>query len=148
MTPTRPVVVDTNCVVSRAISLTGAAAEILRRWEAGEIDLAVSEAVLAEYERTLGYERVQRRHGKSLAEVREIVAGFREFAIVVEPRETPPIVADDPDDDKFLWCAAAAGASYIVTRDEHLLKLRVFRGIRILSPAAFLALLDAPPEDE
>ena len=42
------IVVDTNCVVSQAISPTGAPAEILRRWRAEELDLAVSEAILAE----------------------------------------------------------------------------------------------------
>ena len=146
--PALLVVVDTKCVVSRAISSSGAAAEILRWWRAGKIDLAVSEAILAEYKRALGYGRVRRRHGKSVAEVRELVAEFREFAIVVEPAETPPIIAEDPDDDKFLWCAVTAGAQYIVTRDEHLLSLRVFAGIRILSPAAFLAVLDASPGDE
>lgn len=77
-----------------------------------------------------------------------MLAEFREFAVLVEPTETPPIVPDDPDDDKFLWCTATAGARYVVTRDEHLLRLRVYRGIRILTPAAFLVLLDAPPEDE
>lgn len=142
------IVVDTNRVVSQAISRGGAPAELLRRWRAGVLDLAVSEAILAEYERALLYERVRRRHGRGVEEVREIVAEFREFALPVEPSETPPIVADDLDDDKFLWCAAAGGARYVVTRDEHLLRLRAYRGIRILTPAAFLALLGAPPEDE
>jgi len=142
------IVFDTNCVVSTAISPIGAPAEIRRRWRETAFDLAISEAILAEYERALSYERVRRRHGKSAAEVREIVAEFREFALLVEPAETPAIVGDDPDDDKFLWCAVAAGAGFVVSRDEHLLKLRVYQGIRILSPAAFLALLDALPEDK
>ena len=146
--PTLLVVVDTNRVVSRAISSSGAAAEILRRWRAGAIDLAVSEAILAEYERALGYGRVRRRHGKSAAEVHEFVAEFQEFAIVVEPAEMPPIIAEDPDDDKFLWCAGTAGAQHVVTRDEHLRSLRVFAGIRILSPAAFLDVLNGLPGDE
>ena len=58
------IAVDTNCVVGQAISPTGAPAEILQRWRAEELDLAVSETILAEYERALGYERVSRRHGK------------------------------------------------------------------------------------
>lgn len=141
------IVVDTNCVVSRAISSTGAPAEIVRRWRAGAFDLAVSDAILAEYERALTYERVRRRHGKSAEEVREIVAEFREFAVLVEPEETPAIIAADPDDDKFLWCADAAGAEIIVSRDDHLLTARTYHGARILSPAAFLSWLDAaaPP---
>lgn len=142
------IVLDTNGVVSRAISRTGAPAAILGRWREEAFDLAVSEAILAEYERALGYERVRRRHGQSVEEVRETIAEFREFAVLVEPAETPAVVADDPDDDKFLWCAETAGAAFVVSRDKHLLQLRTYKGIRILTPGAFLALLDAPPDDE
>ena len=115
---------------------------------AAQLDLAVSEAILAECERALGYDRVSRRHGQGVEEVRQIVAKFREFAVLVEPVATPPIVGGDPDDDKFLWCAETAGAGFVVSRDEHLLKLRVYEGIRILTPAAFLAVLDVPLEDQ
>jgi putative PIN family toxin of toxin-antitoxin system len=136
-----PIVVDTNVVVSQTISLTGAPAEILRRWREGQLELAVSEAILGEYARALSYERVRARHRKSAAEIAGIVAELREFAILVEPEETPAVIADDPDDDKFLWCADTAGAEFIVTRDEHLLRLRNYRGAQIASPAAFLAVL-------
>lgn len=81
------------------------------------------------------------RHRKSAAEIAGIVADLREFAILVEPEETPAVIEDDPDDDKFLWCADTVGAEFIVTRDEHLLRLRNYRGVQIVSPAAFLALL-------
>ena len=38
---------------------------------------------------------------------------------------------------------AAGGAQYIVTGDEHLLKLGEYVGIRVLTPAAFVALKEA-----
>jgi predicted nucleic acid-binding protein len=51
--------------------------------------------------------------------------------------ETP-----DPGDEKVLECALAADAEKIVTGDKkHLLPLRSFRGIAIVSPAAFLRAL-------
>lgn len=136
-------VIDTNGVVSSAISPTGAPAEILRRWRQEQLELAVSEAILAEYERALNYERVRIRHRRSPEEIRELVEEFREFALLVTPVETPAIIEADPDDDKFLWCADAAGAEFIVTRDEHLLRLGRYKAIRLLSPAAFLEFLRA-----
>ena len=142
------IVIDTNGVVSRTISRTGAPGEILRLWRRGELELAVSEAILAEYERALSYERVRERHGRSAEGVRAVVAEFRELALVVEPRETPSVVEADPDDDKFLWCAEAAGAEFVVTRDEHLLGLREYDGLRIASPAAFLEFLRAQRDEE
>ena len=59
------VVIDTNLIVNRTISSTGAAAEVLRRWEQGQFELLASEAILAEYEKALMYPRVRARHGLS-----------------------------------------------------------------------------------
>jgi uncharacterized protein len=44
-----------------------------------------------------------------------------------------------PKDDKFLELAVAGAASRIVTGDSDLLALDPFRGVRIVTPAAFLA---------
>ena len=55
------------------------------------------------------------------------------------------VVAADPDDDKVLECAQVAGATHIVTGDrKHLLPLRTFQGITILTAADFLA-ASTPP---
>lgn len=45
----------------------------------------------------------------------------------------------DPKDDKFLELAVAGAASCIVTGDTDLLALDAFRGVRIVTPASFLA---------
>ena len=45
----------------------------------------------------------------------------------------------DPDDETILECALAAEADYTVSGDKrHLLPLRQFRGIPIVSPSDFL----------
>jgi predicted nucleic acid-binding protein len=49
------------------------------------------------------------------------------------------IVGDDPDDDKFVECALAAGASLIVSGDRHLLDLGEYQDVRILPAAEFVA---------
>ena len=41
----------------------------------------------------------------------------------------------DPDDDKFIECAVAAGSRYIVSGDGDLLSLDRFEGIRIIRVA-------------
>lgn len=45
---------------------------------------------------------------------------------------------DDPDDDRILECAVAAGAQVLVSGDKHLLRLGAFEGIRIVPVAEFL----------
>lgn len=52
--------------------------------------------------------------------------------------EPPLIIKEDPADNYILACAIAAQASFIISGDKHLLKLKKFRGISILSPKEFL----------
>lgn len=49
----------------------------------------------------------------------------------------------DPKDNKYLELALAARAEAIVTSDNDLLVLDPWRGIRVLTPAGYLALRDA-----
>lgn len=48
------------------------------------------------------------------------------------------VVKDDPDDNKFIECAVTNKANYIISGDNHLLNLRHYEDIRILSPKEFL----------
>jgi len=43
---------------------------------------------------------------------------------------------------KFLEAGVEANADYIVSQDNHLLKLKEFQGIRIVKPEEFLAVLE------
>lgn len=45
---------------------------------------------------------------------------------------------EDPEDNKLLESAAAAGADYLITSDKHLLKLEKFRDSKIFSPGQFI----------
>ena len=56
------------------------------------------------------------------------------------------IVHDDPDDDKIVACALEAGADYIISGDPHLLNLKHYRDIQIVTPKAFLKVLELKKE--
>ncbi len=135
------VVLDTNIVVASYLVSTGVAARILALWRAGEFDVLVTEAILQEYERILGSPRLVRVHGMTAAEIAEDIESFRQYALLIEPTETLQVVQGDPDDDKFFECAIAGGAAYIVSRDELVLAVGEYRGIRVLSPEAFLTVV-------
>ena len=62
-------------------------------------------------------------------------------SIIVEPKEKILAVKDDPKDDIFIETAVAGNVDYIVSQDNHLLKLKKFRGIKIITPEEFNALL-------
>jgi hypothetical protein len=54
------------------------------------------------------------------------------------PSRVIAVVTADPEDDKILACARAARAGWLVSGDQHLLALRQYRGIRIVTPQMFL----------
>jgi hypothetical protein len=63
---------------------------------------------------------------------------FTRFSKQVKPTIKLQEVKDDPDDDKFLECAVTAKVDYIISGDPHLLNIKEFRSIKIVSPAQFL----------
>jgi putative PIN family toxin of toxin-antitoxin system len=137
------IVIDTNVLVSRYLNPGGTPARLFDRWEDGAFEIAVSNAILDEYERALNYPRVREHHGLTTAEVHRSMERLRSFAVVVAPTETLLVVDRDPADNRFLECAVAAHADYVVTGDNDLLSLGAYAGIQILNRAAFLAVLNA-----
>ena len=67
-----------------------------------------------------------------------LLEDYREFASLVIPKRTRRVVLADPDDDHVLACALAAQADLIVSGDRHLLDLKGYRGIPIVSAAEAL----------
>jgi putative PIN family toxin of toxin-antitoxin system len=135
------VVIDTNVTASRYISPQGAPAEVFGLWEQQVFELLVSEAILAEYERVLQYDKIRSRHRMSDDRIRQVIDDFREVAILVTPAETLNVIPEDPTDNRFLECAVAGGAQYIISGDRHLRDLGDYRGIQILTPRALLTLV-------
>ncbi len=139
------VVLDTNVIISAAISPTSPPAQIHLAWNQDRFELLVSPDLLAEYRRALGYERVRERHRKSDHELDELVRDYELAGVLVEPEEQLAIITADPDDNRVLECAVAGGASHIVSGDRHLLGLGSYEEILILDPRAFVTLLEDAP---
>ncbi len=126
------VVADSNVYVS-AIVFGGKPMMLLDLAEEGEIELFTSEQILSETFRIL---RDKFHHTSDQLEAARLHVAT--IAKSVTPTEILKVVTLDPDDDRVLECAVAAGATNIVTGDKHLLGLSSFRGIRIQRPAEFL----------
>jgi putative PIN family toxin of toxin-antitoxin system len=136
------VVLDTNVIVSATLSVKGAPAEIIRRWEAEEFEVVTSPPLISEFERVLSYPRVRKYLKLSDEEIDGLQKRLRVVAVVVDPKFTLEIVEKDPADNRVLECAVAGEASYIVTGNTHLLELGEYQQIVILKPAAFLTVLN------
>jgi uncharacterized protein len=142
------VVLDTNIVASRYMSPAGPPARLYGAWEAGRFTVLVSESMLREYRRTLSYEKLRSRHHMGDKEIDAVIAGIRARAAVIRPATVDRVVQADPDDDEIIACAIAGGADYIVTGDSDLLSIGEYQGVRIVTPAEMLAILDAGGSEE
>jgi putative PIN family toxin of toxin-antitoxin system len=130
------VVLDTNVLLSALIVKVGKPAQIIARHD--RFEFLTSEGILAELEKVLGYARIRRKYQVSDEEVRGYLARLRADFVLVTVSTSLSVVRQDPDDDKVIACAVDGGASYIVSGDPHLLDMREYEGIRIVSPADFL----------
>ena len=126
------IVFDTNIIVSSALG--GALELILDKWAEDAFTVLVTSDILAEYFEVLNRPKFRLKQ----ATLDRIIRYSYQFAEFVVPEERIQFVEADSKDDKFLEAAIAGGADYIVSGDTHLLELKEFRSIPILSARVFL----------
>jgi putative PIN family toxin of toxin-antitoxin system len=140
---------DVQALVQAAISNKGAAGLLIASWEQRETIIVTCEEIVASYEDVLHRPHIfgKFRHisNQSIAASGE---ALRERSVFVRVDDIPEVVLADPDDDVVLACAVGGNADYIVTRDRHLLELGMHRGIPIVTPEAFAAILRGQVSEE
>jgi putative PIN family toxin of toxin-antitoxin system len=113
-------VLDPNILVAALLSRRGAPARIMGRWLAGEFELVVSQALLAELERALAYPKVRTRVSEGGATA--FVGLLRQGTRPAEDPATPARRSADPADD-YLLALAEQERAILVSGDKHLLAL-------------------------
>jgi uncharacterized protein len=140
-------VLDTTVLVSGFLKRVngGVSDELLRFAKQGAFEHYISDDILEELaEVLLRQGRNRRRYQYPDSAVVEFCQGVARFATVVsDVPEVRGVVTRDPNDDKIVACALAAGADYLVTRDKDLLSLGEHEGVVMISPEAFLRMLRA-----
>ena len=126
------VVLDTNIFIS-GIFWKGSSNRIITRWKEGKFTLVTSLEAVSEIIKVLKDFKIKLSDDM----VKEWVDLIVRNSIIVEPKEKITIVKDDPKDNIFIETAVAGNVDYIVSQDNHLLKLREFRGIKIIMPEEF-----------
>jgi putative PIN family toxin of toxin-antitoxin system len=132
------VVADTNIVASGFLWV-GPPSTILRLARESRVDLFTSRPLLDELDRVLRYPRLAKHLAKKSISPEMLVHDFIALVRIVEPVPLEPVILCDPDDDAVLACAVAAKADRIISGDGDLQREKIFRDIRIVSAATFLA---------
>lgn len=132
------IVIDTNVFIS-AFLWQRRAKEIFIFAENEEAEICVDEELLDEFQNVLKYSKFKNCFEKANTTAEEIIDEFLEIVKIYPVLKLKNIiVSEDPDDDKILLCALSSGADFIISGDNHLLKLKKFEGIPIINPRQFL----------
>jgi putative PIN family toxin of toxin-antitoxin system len=130
-------VFDANVLISGFLWPEGAPGNLVSRWLVGEIELVVSDGLIADMQRALG--RPKLRYRVTRDEESAIMTLLRTRATVAADPLEPARYSADPDDD-YLVALAEAQRAVLVSGDRHLLELA--DRYPILSPRAFLTELE------
>lgn len=133
------VVFDTNIYIS-AILFGGRPGEAFLLAKQDEIELYISPAIIAELAAKLTekfYWQTER--------VTVVLKELGEIAIVIRPESRLNAIRADDSDNRILECAVMAKADYVISGDrKHLLPLKRYEGIEIISTARFLKMTGKP----
>ena len=130
------VVLDTNVLIS-GIFWHGNPNSIILAWKERKFDLCISVETLEEFIRIMRDFKI--RMPEDL--LKEWINLLTENSILIEPIEKFDVVRDKKD-NKFIDCAVAAEANYIVSGDPDLTDMKEFRSIKIVKPKEFLDILN------
>lgn len=132
------VVFDISVLVSALIT-RGKSKKLWLKAVMKEFDLIASREILSEFIKVAGRARF-RKYVKE-RDVKDFLEAFNTTARFTSIKSRFKVVKQDPDDDIILRTAYDSGTDYVVSGDEHLLALKEFRGIRIVTVSEMLELL-------
>lgn len=130
------VVLDTNVYISAFAHPLGQPFQIWRRALQRDYILLVSPAIAAEIAGVL-----RSKFSWDDAHTLQRIKLLAKAAEIVIPKISLKVIADDEADNRILECAMAGRADLVVSGDQHLRRLKSFRGIGIVRPVDFLRIL-------
>ena len=134
----KKVVLDTNVLISSLLKAKSKARDIYRLVLRGEIELYTSACLINELSKVLEYPKFKFEKLQKEVFLKNLT---RVAIILANPKLKINVIKEDPPDNKFLECAVEAKADYLISGDnKHLLPLKNFQGIKIISPSEFLKL--------
>lgn len=129
------VVLDTNVLVSALIK-AGKPRELILKIAEKKVQIILSREILEEFIEITDAPRI-RRYAREDDKITFLKA-IGSIANLVKVRSKFKVVKEDPTDDIVLRTAHDGKAEYVVSGDGHLLSLKKFRTIRIVTVSQML----------
>ena len=131
------IVLDSNVFIS-GIFWKGFPNEIIKLAEKGKLEVFTTNKILEELLGVLKREKFKYLFEEGKTNINEVFEKILELVKICEHIKGVRIIREDPSDDKFLACAISCQAFFIISGDKHLLKLKKYQGVLIISPREFL----------
>lgn len=135
------IVLDTNIWVSIFFNKI-LSREFSKLFRDNKIEVFVSEEILKEIARVLEYPKIKSILEKAEIGARDVLEEIIGKSKLVYPEKKVEIIKEDPEDNKFLECALKGEVEYVVSGDKHLLKIKEFKGVKIVSANEFLDMIE------
>ncbi|MBU2633939.1 MAG: putative toxin-antitoxin system toxin component, PIN family [Nanoarchaeota archaeon] len=127
------ITVDTNILVSATI-VKGNEFELLKLAKEGKIKLILSLEIIKEFKEVIS----RSKFDYPIDVINEEINKILEMSEIVFPKIKIDIIKEDLEDNKVLECAMAGNSIYIISGDEHLLKLKEYKGIKVIKSRELL----------
>ena len=136
--PNKRIVLDTNCLLA-CISSKSEYFRIWKDFQKGKFVLCVSNEIIEEYQEIIS-EKANPQVAESI--INALVES--EYVEFIDPQFRLRLIEADLDDNKFVDCAFAANAIFIVSEDGHfdVLKDIQFPRLLVLKLKQFLSVLE------
>ncbi len=131
------IVLDNNVFIS-GIFWKGVPNEIIKIAEKGRLEIFTTKEILKELFSVLKREKFRFLFEEAKTEINEVFEKILGLVKICEPVKEIRVIKKDPSDNKFLACAISCQATFIVSGDVHLLELKEFQRISIISPRKLL----------
>lgn len=134
------IVLDNNVFIS-GIFWKGIPNEIIKLAEKNKFEIFTTLEILSELFRVLKREKFKLLFKEGKITFEEVSEKILEIVKICSPKSKVKVITEDPEDNKFLACAISCQASFIISGDDHLLKLKEFQDIPIVSAKEFLRII-------
>lgn len=132
------IVLDTNEYISGVINKQSNPAKIIQAWRRKKVDLIISPSIKEEVERVVRYPKIKDKYHITEGRIKRLLNNLEKYAIKMKDQIKVDVIKK-PSDNMFLACAIEGEEDFLITGDnKHILKLKEYQGIKIITPAEFL----------
>lgn len=127
----KKIIIDCRLLLKKINQNSGPLYKIVQKCLAGEYQPIISHNILKECVDYMGGSNIEPGY-------QNVLEDFFAISDIIKADFDLEEVKKDPDSNKYIQCALAGQADYLITENRHLLKLKRYLRTEIMAPGDFL----------